>query len=583
MRISRRLLALAAAVLAATPTAQAARPSPQPRIVNGAFTSQQPTVAAILKGISPDTAAQWCTATLIGCQTVLTAAHCVCDAEGAACQPDGAQPPQPNRYFVFLQHAGTFAVDRIAVHPSYAADVADIAVLHLAAPVTGIAPTPINRTSAPPHGMTGAIVGFGRQGGPVSDYGLKRAGNVAIAGCPSGVSNDTSVCWNFAAPAGPAGSNSNTCHGDSGGPLFVDFGCGPVVAGVTTDGVNADCTIGDHSWDANVFAFTSFIDAVAPGELGQDHCGPGRQVGDPSVNVNSQVATLSSNLPDDTLTIPVAANTAELRVTLNGVDTPSVFENFDLYVRFGAAPTTTQYDCRSNGSNQFGECLIPLPTAGTWYAVAHRISGTGTAQLTATTFPVGPAGTGPVAPSCDDGSTCTTRDTCQAGQCIGTPAPRTTCHQPAGTARSRLVVRNMANDRRDAMKWTATQLEVRDSDLGDPATTAYEVCVFDQQSGTPRLALDARVPPGSGWQRTARSLTFRDHAASNGGIRALRLKTGATNGSIHLRGAGLNLSTPQLPLDPRVIIQVGNADACWEADFSRTQRNRLRQFRARSD
>ena len=558
----------------------------QARIVNGVFTSQHPTVAAVLKGTTAGTAAQWCTATLIGCQTVLTAAHCVCDADGGSCQPGQAQEPQPRRYFVFLQHAGTFAVDRITVNPSYKADVGDIAVLHLATPVTGIAPTPINRTGTPPHGTAGTLVGFGRQGGQVSDYGLKRTGDISVAACAAHISNETSVCWNFSAPEAAAGSNSNTCHGDSGGPLFVDFGCGPIVVGVTTDGRNPDCTLGDQSWDANVYAYRSFIDAAAPGDLNRDSCGLGPQVGDPSVAVTGQVATLSPSVPDDSTAIQVTPNTAELRVTLNGVDTPSLFENFDLYLRFGAAPTTDTFDCRATGTSQFGDCVVANPTAGTWYAAVHRVSGSGTYQLTATPFPIGESTNQHQGLTCDDGSLCTTDDTCHAGQCVGVAAPLTACQRPTVSARSHLLLHNLANNHHDTMRWTASHLPVRANDLGDPTTTtAYEICVFDAQSGTPHLALDSRVPAGAGWTRTARHLTFHDRSATYGGIRSLRLRTSPTNGAIHLRGAGLHLPTPQLPLalEPQVRIQISNGGACWEADFSRTQRNQAQQFRARSD
>jgi Trypsin len=585
--LARRIL-MAAAVVAhvATASAWAAGPRLQPRIVNGEFTAQHPTVAALLIGANAETAAQHCTATLIGCQTILTAAHCVCDAEGSDCQPGQAREPRPGRYFVFLQHAGTFAVDRIVVHPDYRTDVADIAVLHISTPVTGIAPTPINRTGSPPHGMTGTVVGFGRQGGAVSDYGLKRTGTVTLDACANGISSEHSVCWTFDAPGGAPGTNSNTCHGDSGGPLFVDYGCGPIVAGVTTDGRNADCSIGDQSWDANVFTYRGFIDAAAPGDLDRDACGPGPQVGDPSVEVASQVGTLGPSLPDEGFTIAVPLNTAELRVTLSGVDTPSVFENFDLKLRLGERPTDEQFDCWADGSSQFAECIVANPTPGIWHALAGRVSGSGTYQLTATTLPIAGTNPRPAARACNDGSLCTAHDTCRVGQCVGTPTPLTSCHRPTGRARSRLVVENPSNDRRDTMHWTTTRLPIATTELGDPRTeTDYEICVFDTEDGAPQVALDMRIPAGAGWKKTRRGLTFRDKSASNGGIRALRLTAGRTTGSIRVRGAGLNLPTPELPLvlDPRVRIQIGNGSACWEADFSRTRQNRSGQFRAKSD
>ncbi|MCP4149392.1 MAG: trypsin-like serine protease, partial [bacterium] len=78
-----------------------------PRIVNGLFTSNHPTTGALLIGETPQTAETWCSGTLIGCGTFVTAAHCVEDY------------PNPSEYTVFLQHAGLFSVESITPHPDY--------------------------------------------------------------------------------------------------------------------------------------------------------------------------------------------------------------------------------------------------------------------------------------------------------------------------------------------------------------------------------------------------------------------------------------------------------------------------------
>ncbi|KFE62714.1 M4 family metallopeptidase [Hyalangium minutum] len=41
----------------------------------------------------------------------------------------------------------------------------------------------------------------------------------------------------------------------------------------------------------------------------------------------------------------------------------------DLYVRFGSAPTTTTYDCRSAGATTAESCIINAPKAGTYYVL----------------------------------------------------------------------------------------------------------------------------------------------------------------------------------------------------------------------
>src|SRR5262245_60372372 len=79
----------------------------RPRIVNGLYTSLYPTTGALLDSADFSTASMICSGTLIGCQTFLTAGHCV---EAAL---------DPSLYSVFFQHAGFFHVSSIALHPSY--------------------------------------------------------------------------------------------------------------------------------------------------------------------------------------------------------------------------------------------------------------------------------------------------------------------------------------------------------------------------------------------------------------------------------------------------------------------------------
>jgi hypothetical protein len=226
-------------------------------VVNGVFDSEQGSTGALLFGSSPGSAYLTCSGTLIGCETFLTAAHCVCATNGSSCQ--GAGAPDPSDFLVFLQHGGFFGVSSIALRSDYNFPEADVAVLKLTPPVEGVPPTPINLQGTPTTSTPGLIVGFGSSGGVNSDFGLKRMGIVTTAACTGGVSNETSVCWNFENPIGPPGEDSNTCQGDSGGPLFIDFGAGPVVAGVTSGGFSDNCLALDNSFDANVHFYRDWI------------------------------------------------------------------------------------------------------------------------------------------------------------------------------------------------------------------------------------------------------------------------------------------------------------------------------------
>src|SRR5687767_8637123 len=55
-------------------------------VIGGGLTTAHPAVGALLLGATPETATTACTVTLVGCRTVVTAAHCVCPTTGKNCQ-----------------------------------------------------------------------------------------------------------------------------------------------------------------------------------------------------------------------------------------------------------------------------------------------------------------------------------------------------------------------------------------------------------------------------------------------------------------------------------------------------------------
>ncbi|MEO8603265.1 MAG: trypsin-like serine protease [bacterium] len=365
----------------------------QPRIVNGLTTHGHSTTGGLLLShggpITADNAELWCSGTLIGCQTFLVAAHCVDD-------------PNPGHYWVYLQHAGVFTVGAVNRHPSFTESgfpISDVAVLHLDEWVTGIAPSPINQTDPLPFiSTTGTIVGFGQSAGFANDYGIKRAGTVQTATCPSGLPSGAGdveeVCWKFLAPIGAPGTDSNTCNGDSGGPLFLDLGSGPVVAGVTSGGTSFDCRAPDLSYDANIYTYRSYVLA----ELGSDAtttCGGLPPVGNAQTTEIARDGGLEPLDPSDSYNFTVPAGANALRVTLNGEDNGTF--DADLYVKQGPGAGSASFDCRAVGRTVFGGCTVNHPAAGTWSMTAERVAGDGIYQLTATIF-------GGAAPVCGNGT-----------------------------------------------------------------------------------------------------------------------------------------------------------------------------------
>jgi hypothetical protein len=440
-------------------------------ITGGAPTTAFPAVGALLAGDDPTAARTDCSGTLIGCRTFLTAAHCLCPATGAECQ--GGAAPSPNGRLVYFAHAGFVPIEHIAIHPDFAFPVADLAVVRLAGVVTAIAPAPLNAAGAPPFGTPATIVGFGWQTPSAADTGLKRAGAVSTAPCAGGISDATSICWEF------RGTGANTCQGDSGGPLFVDSGTGPVLAGTTSGGFSPNCLPKDHSYDTNVAVYRDWIASAAAGDLATSACG-----GIPPVDTPGTIATgftdgLGPARPFALESVGVAPGTAELRVALAGIESP--LTDFDLYVRGGAAPAADAVDCVATGPGQYGFCRITNPAAGSWFLRVERVRGEGLFQLVATTVggEASICGNGLREPGerCDgvDRGTCTTGcdASCSCIECSGTDLDVLQIQ-----AAPRLFVQAKLGDA------TGTYTQV------DPATAGVTIELIDATHGVPIV-----IPP----------------------------------------------------------------------------------------
>ncbi|MBI5506329.1 MAG: trypsin-like serine protease [Deltaproteobacteria bacterium] len=406
--------------------ARAALPaaSGHPRVVNGLPSQDFPTTGALLYGghrsINDDNAALRCSGTLIGCRTFLTAAHCVFDDADAS------------HYQVFLQHGGLYPVASVSYHPGYNGKSGhDVAVVRLGASVDGIDPTPINAThdlDAIGVGLDGVVAGFGQTYGSGNDYGIKRYGAIQTSECDlratRGEGNDKLVCWDFALPVGLPGADSNTCDGDSGGPLLIDFGGGDEVAGVTSAGSAFDCLAQDHSWDSSVYYNSDYLTAQLAGDS-IANCGALPAVGDATVSVVANSGNLSAGNRSDAFTVSIAGTPALVRFALNGEDDGSF--NPNLYVKQGAGgASVSDHDCEAAGTGVFGVCEFANPWPGPWSLYVSRARGSGHYQVTATVF-----GTDP--PECgngtrESGEACDGADlgSCALGPCAGDctcPAP----------------------------------------------------------------------------------------------------------------------------------------------------------------
>lgn len=349
------------------------------RIVNGVLTTDFPSVAYL--SIQNGERTRICTGTLIGCSTVLTAAHCFCDVAGSVCSPDahGAS-------FAYFQHGGMYTVSDVEVHPDYDPNTHghDLAVVRLAQPVDGVAPTPINTGGRVPVGTRAQIAGYGASQEGARDVGIKRAGLVTTAACENG-DPAKHLCWRFNFPLGEPGEDSNTCAGDSGGPLFVTDAQGQLrVGGVTSYGINSTCLPADESVDAEVFVDRDWIESVGGADLRQATCGDLPRVGTSGASFATGQGRLDDDSPEQVWTFDVHPDTRLLRVTLNG--TVRKDNDFDLSVGPGIRPDANNVLCKPQLQSTFEGCEISSPPAGEWFAAAEKFSGAGDYQLTITAF-----------------------------------------------------------------------------------------------------------------------------------------------------------------------------------------------------
>ncbi|HMS27546.1 MAG TPA: trypsin-like serine protease [Burkholderiaceae bacterium] len=204
-------------------------------------------VLAIIKNM-PDGSSGLCTGTLITATQVLTAAHCL---SGAA-SIDVIHGISADQY---ARMRGSSWV----VHPEFAQTpsgrlVNDIGVVNMVSPLS-MTPIPIAANSAPKNGEKVSIAGFGLTGGNASDAGVLRIGAMVIASVEPeliiGVSQD---------------GNSNTCFGDSGGPLLVQQNGQAKLAGTTSYGSSSSCALGESTAYMNLQSskLMGFLRSTAP-------------------------------------------------------------------------------------------------------------------------------------------------------------------------------------------------------------------------------------------------------------------------------------------------------------------------------
>lgn len=177
----------------------------------------------------------------------------------------------------------------------------------------------------------------------------------------------------------------------------------------------------------------------------------------------------------------------------------------------------------------------------------------------------------------------TTTTTVPVTLCAATPRPDCT-----SAARATLVVKNVADDRRDALvwRWQAPTAVPREQ-LGDPlAATGYTLCLYD---GASVVQLIVRVPAVGTcaskpcWKSTKAGYAYEDAERTPDGVTAVHLRGGARKPArLVVKARGALVGPPALPFALPARVQLVRTDAavCWEATYASAKKDVAARLRA---
>lgn len=234
-------------------------------IINGQETNYDSWQSAI----SVRTDAIRCSGTLIHERLVLTAGHCVKlhdEFRGQRYDYDYDEIPD-----VVSVYGGAFGgmllgeATRVVVHPDWDGELdlaaADLALILLKSQVQGVAPSRLRDFPLPEEGDTGILVGYGVNVYPDQGSGVHRMGETTIQ----------LVDPYFLG----VGGATNTCSGDSGGPLYTQQGGEWVLTGVTSFGLD-DCPVDSGGYEINLLSYCDWLNrtlsSLVGEDLGLEHC-----------------------------------------------------------------------------------------------------------------------------------------------------------------------------------------------------------------------------------------------------------------------------------------------------------------------
>jgi cysteine-rich repeat protein len=201
--------------------------------------------------------------------------------------------------------------------------------------------------------------------------------------------------------------------------------------------------------------------------------------------------------------------------------------------------------------------------------------------------------------TCDDADPCTTADVCTGGGCGGLEEPEPLCKTALG---GQLQVKDRTldatPDKGNQLSWHWKKgADTTGAEIGNAlaSATRYDLCVYDQSSGSSSLAARLRIP-GAGvcrgkpcWKSSGNgTFKYSDKDATPDGVTQASLRPGpAGKAQIQVKARGLSLIVSTLPMaqSPAVVVQLhSSTGTCWGQTYTAPAgRNDGGQFKDKLD